>query len=162
MSPAAILLTVAVPVLAAQALPRQVAGLVDDWPDLAAYRAQNAQLGPAAAGEDRVVFLGDSITYAWGRQGGSFFPGRPFVNRGLKGQTTPQMLLRFRQDVIRLEPKAVVILAGTNDIAGNTGPATLEMIEDNLMSMAEMAAAHNIRVVLCSLLPASAYPGARG
>jgi len=130
----------------------------EDWPNLGAYRQQNNELAPPTPAEDRVVFLGDSITYAWSRQGRSFFPGKPYLNRGIKGQTTPQLLVRFRQDVIALEPKAVVILAGTNDIAGNTGPATLGMIEDNLMSMTELARANNIRVILCSVLPASDYP----
>jgi len=134
----------------------------EDWPQLGAYREQNRQLGPPAPGEDRVVFFGDSITYAWSRQGREFFPGTPYVNRGLKGQTTPQLLVRFRQDVVQLRPKAVVILAGTNDIAGNTGPSTLEMIEDNLMSMAEIARMNGIRVVLCSVLPAADYPWRQG
>jgi len=134
----------------------QVAG--EDWPQLAAYREQNRRLGSPAPGEERVVFFGDSITYAWSLQGREFFPGKPYVNRGLKGQTTPQLLVRFRQDVVQLRPKAVVILAGTNDIAGNTGPSTLPMIEDNLMSMAEIAAMNGIRVVLCSVLPAADYP----
>lgn len=128
-----------------------------DWPGLARYRADNAVLPPRAAG--RVVFYGDSITDGWGRvQDTVFFPGKPYVNRGISGQTTAQMLVRFRQDVIALHPEAVVILAGTNDIAGNTGPATLDMIEDNLRSMTQLAQANGIRVVLASVLPASAYP----
>src|SRR5262249_58525853 len=112
---------------------------LQDWPNLARYRADNEKVAPPAAGEERVVFMGDSITDNWGRRYGKFFPGKPYVNRGIGGQTTPQMLLRFRADVIALEPQAVVILAGTNDISGNTGPTTLEAIEDNLMSMAELA-----------------------
>ena len=135
-----------------QSVPEQ------DWPNLAAYREANAKLAPPAAGEARVVFLGDSITYAWSRGGRSFFPGKPYINRGLKGQTTPQMLIRFRQDVLALRPAVVVILAGTNDIAGNTGPSTLEMIEDNLASMADLARANGVRVVLASVLPAADYP----
>lgn len=128
-----------------------------DWPQLARYRDDNAKL--PAEGKGRVVFYGDSITDGWGRVDGTeFFPGKPYVNRGISGQTTAQMLLRFRQDVIELKPEAVVILAGTNDIAGNTGPASLDMIEDNLRSMAELAQANDIRVVLASVLPASAYP----
>lgn len=128
-----------------------------DWPGLARYREDNARLPANEAG--RVVFYGDSITDGWGRvTGTSFFPGKPYVNRGISGQTTAQMLVRFRQDVIALNPDAVVILAGTNDIAGNTGPATQQMIEDNLRSMTELAQAHGIRVVLASVLPASAYP----
>ena len=130
-----------------------------DWPQLGRYRADNATLPPPAEGERRVVFYGDSITDGWGRvPGTTFFPGKPYVNRGISGQTTAQMLLRFRQDVIELRPAAVVILAGTNDIAGNTGAATQPMIEDNLQSMAELARAHGIRVVLASVLPVSEYP----
>ena len=128
-----------------------------DFPNLARYRDENARLAPAAAGESRVVFMGDSITDNWGRRYGKFFPGKPYVNRGIGGQTTPQMLIRFRPDVIALSPKAVVILAGTNDIAGNTGPTTLEAIEDNLTSMAELAKANNIRVVLASVMPVCDY-----
>jgi lysophospholipase L1-like esterase len=127
-----------------------------DWASLGRYREFNAQLAPAAKGEDRVVFMGDSITDGWSNpQFGGFFPGKPYVNRGISGQTTPQMLLRFRPDVIALQPRAVVILAGTNDIAGNTGPMTLEEIEGNLASMAELAKAHGIRVVLASVMPVS-------
>ncbi len=130
-----------------------------DWPQLNRYREANSRLAPPARGETRVVFMGDSITDYWSRPGyGGFFPGKPYVNRGISGQTTPQMLLRFRQDVLALRPRAVVILAGTNDIAGNTGPSTLEMIQDNLASMAELAKANGIRVVLSSVLPAYDYP----
>ncbi len=128
-----------------------------DWPDLTRYHDDNARLSAPAPGENRVVFMGDSITDCWGRQYSTFFPGKPYVNRGISGQTTPQMLIRFRPDVIALKPKAVVILAGTNDIAGNTGPMTLEAVEDNLTSMAELARANNIRVVLASLLPVCDY-----
>lgn len=144
--------------------PEQVASVplkqaLTDWPQLARYREDNAALPPPAPGEQRVVFYGDSITDGWGRVDGTvFFPGKPYVNRGISGQTTAQMLVRFRQDVIALKPAAVVILAGTNDIAGNTGPATLDMIEDNLRSMAELARANGIRVVLASVLPVSDYP----
>lgn len=130
---------------------------LQDWPNLARYRAENATVKPPAAGEERVVFMGDSITDAWGRRAGKFFPGKPYINRGISGQTTPQMLIRFRPDVLALKPKAVVILAGTNDIAGNTGPMTLEDIEGNLQSMAELAKANNIKVVLCSVMPVSDY-----
>ncbi|HLK21242.1 MAG TPA: SGNH/GDSL hydrolase family protein [Bryobacteraceae bacterium] len=128
-----------------------------DWPNLARYHDANASLAPAAADENRVVFLGDSITDAWGRQHGHFFPGKPYVNRGISGQTTPQMLIRFRPDVIALKPKVVVILAGTNDIAGNTGPMTLEMIKDNITSMGELAQANHIKVVLSSVMPVCDY-----
>lgn len=139
--------------------PERVHGLQQrllDWAGLARYRAENASLQPAPG---RVVFYGDSITDGWGRQTGTtFFPGKPYVNRGISGQTTAQMLVRFRQDVIALRPDVVVILAGTNDIAGNTGPTTQGMIEDNLRSMTQLAQANGIRVVLASVLPASAYP----
>jgi lysophospholipase L1-like esterase len=142
--------------------PDQVASLQQrllDWPQLGRYRADNAALGAPKPGERRVVFFGDSITDGWGRvEGTTFFPGRPWVNRGISGQTTAQMLVRFRQDVVALQPAAVVVLAGTNDIAGNTGPSTLAMIEDNLRSMAELARANGIRVVLASVLPVSDYP----
>ena len=127
-----------------------------DWPNLAKYREANAELAVTASGS-RVVFMGDSITEGWGDAADSVFANRDYVNRGISGQTTPQMLLRFRADVIQLHPRAVVILAGTNDIAGNTGPATLEQIEGNLASMVELAQAHGITVVLASLLPAAHY-----
>jgi len=130
--------------------------ILKDWANLARYRDANAGLA-APAGENRVVFMGDSITDGWGRRYGEFFPGKPYVNRGISGQTTPQMLIRFRPDVIALHPKVVVILAGTNDIAGNTGPMTLEAIEDNLVSMTELAKANNIRVVLSSVMPVCDY-----
>jgi lysophospholipase L1-like esterase len=130
---------------------------LQDWPNLNRYRAENAKIAPPAAGEDRVVFMGDSITDNWGRHYGKFFPGKPYINRGISGQTTPQMLIRFRADVIALQPKAVVILAGTNDIAGNTGPSTLEMIEDNLTSMNELAQANHIKVILAAVMPTCDY-----
>lgn len=129
-----------------------------DWANLNRYSVENEKLGPARTCEDRVVFMGNSITEGWSTQMPEFFAGRPYINRGISGQTTPQMLLRFRQDVLKLWPKVVVILAGTNDIAGNTGPSTLEMIEDNIYSMTELAQAHGIQVVLCSVLPAYDYP----
>jgi lysophospholipase L1-like esterase len=133
-----------------------------DWPGLQRYARANAELPPPAAGERRVVFMGNSITEGWARHFAELFPGKPYVGRGISGQTTPQMLVRFRQDVIALKPAVVVILAGTNDIAGNTGPSTLEMIEDNLASMTELAQANGIRVVLCAVLPVFDYPWKRG
>jgi lysophospholipase L1-like esterase len=133
---------------------------LEDYAGLHRYAAANATLPPDAKG--RVVFYGDSITDAWIKNGGNFFPGKPYVNRGISGQTTPQMLIRFRQDVLDLHPEAVVILAGTNDIAGNTGPSTLAMIEDNLASMTDLARENHIRVVLASVLPAFDYPWRRG
>jgi len=129
-----------------------------DWAQLARYRQADADLGAPKAGEQRVVFYGNSITDSWARYFPAEFPGKPYVGRGISGQTTPQMLVRFRQDVIALQPAAVVILAGTNDIAGNTGVSTQEMIEDNLKSMVELAQANHIRVVLASVLPAYDYP----
>ena len=128
-----------------------------DWPALARYREDNTKTAAPAKNEQRVVFMGDSITDSWDNQATGFFPGKPYINRGISGQTTPQMLIRFRRDVIELKPKVVVILAGTNDLAGNTGPTTLEAIQDNLRSMAELATAHGIRVVFASLLPVSDY-----
>src|SRR4051812_10005754 len=138
------------------ALMRNDARLAD-WPALGRYREANRALTAAAAGEQRVVFMGDSITDAWQQPRFSFFPGKPYVDRGISGQTTPQMLVRFRRDVIELKPKAVVILAGTNDIAGNTGTMSDEDIEANLASMSELAHANNINVVLSSITPVSAY-----
>jgi len=130
-----------------------------DWPQLARYRDANRTLAKPAAGESRVVFMGDSITDAWpnARFGDYFTTHKSYVGRGISGQTTPQMLIRFRPDVIDLQPKAVVILAGTNDIAGNTGPMTNEEIQNNMISMAELARAHKIKVVLSSILPVSNY-----
>ena len=133
--------------------------VLTDFPWLTRFKDADAALGPPAPGEKRVVFMGDSITQGWKLDGADgSFPGKPYINRGISGQTTPQMLVRFRQDVIALNPSAVVILAGINDIAGNTGPETLEQIEDNLTSMAELATANHIRVVLCSVMPAFDFP----
>jgi lysophospholipase L1-like esterase len=135
-----------------------------DWANLARYRDANTAAGVPAAGESRVVFMGDSITDFWQqpRFGGFFQQGKPYIDRAISGQTTPQMLLRFRRDVIALAPKAVVILAGINDIAGNTGPMTDEDIEGYLSSMAELATAHGIKVVLASIMPVSEYHVAAG
>ena len=138
---------------------QQMQAQLDDWPDLARYRAENEALPPVTGSEKRVVFLGDSITDGWGRSPTTvFFQGKPYVNRGISGQTTPQMLVRFQQDVVHLHPAVVVILAGTNDVAGNTGPATEQMIEDNFTSMAEIAKQNGIKVVLASITPAYEYP----
>jgi len=126
-------------------------GLMVDFGDLEHFKDADAGLGPPAERENRVVFLGDSITQGWKLD--ESFPGKPYINRGISGETSPQMLVRFRQDVIDLQPKVVVILAGTNDIAGNTGPMTLEQSEDNLASIVDLAKANGIRVVLCSVLP---------
>jgi len=129
-----------------------------DWPALARYSESNSKVSAPAKNEPRVVFLGDSITDGWDDpRFNGFFPGKPYIDRGISGQTTPQMLVRFRADVIALKPKVVLILAGTNDLAGNTGPTTLAAIEDNLTSMAELAKTNGIRVVLASLLPISDY-----
>ena len=129
-----------------------------DWPNLEKYQTANAELAAPTDGENRVVFMGNSITEMWKDANPDFFEENPYVNRGIGGQTTPQMLLRFRQDVIDLHPKAVVILAGTNDIAGNTGPMTLEQIHDNILSMVELAKANGIKPIVCSVLPAFDYP----
>ena len=129
-----------------------------DWANTSRFKDDNAKLGLPGSGEKRVVFMGNSITEGWIRTSPEFFTGKSYVNRGISGQTTPQMLVRFRSDVINLKPALVVILAGTNDIAGNTGPSTLEMIMDNLISMCELAKANNIKVVLSSVLPAFDYP----
>ena len=131
--------------------------ILHDWPDLARYRDEDATLVAAGPVENRVVFMGDSITDFWGRTRGKFFPGKPYVNRGISGQTTPQMLIRFRPDVINLKPSVVVILAGTNDIAGNTGPESLADIENNLASMAQLAQANNIKVVFSAVMPVCDY-----
>jgi lysophospholipase L1-like esterase len=129
-----------------------------DWANLNRFREDNLKTGLPAPGEKRIVFMGNSITEGWSQKCPEFFTGKPYINRGISGQTTPQMLLRFRADVINLKPAVVVILAGTNDIAGNTGPSSLEMITDNLISMVELAKANDIKVVLCSVLPAYDYP----
>ena len=130
--------------------------VASDFGGLYRYAAANAALDAPKPGEARVVFFGDSITDHWSKpEYGGFFPGKPYVNRGISGQTTAQMLLRFRADVVELQPEVVVILAGTNDIAGNAGPVSVDQVQDNLASMAELAGAHGIEVVLASLLPVS-------
>ena len=129
-----------------------------DWPYLNCYREENRKIGLPSADEKRVVFMGNSITEGWKYLRPGYFAGKPYICRGISGQTTPQMLIRFRPDVIALKPEVVLILAGINDIAGNTGPATLEMIEDNVTSMVELAKANGIQVILCSVLPAYDFP----
>jgi acyl-CoA thioesterase I len=132
---------------------------LQDWANLARYRQENESLRAPDGAENRVVFMGDSITDLWGRSPGTvFFPGKPYINRGISGQTTPQMLVRFMPDVVALKPKVVVILAGTNDIAGNTGPMTLRDTENNFIAMTDIARQNGIRVVLASLTPAFHYP----
>jgi len=135
----------------------------NDFGWLAKFKEADLALAAPGPKENRVAFMGDSITAGWNLTGADgFFRDKPYINRGISGQTTPQMLVRFRQDVIDLKPKVVVILAGTNDIAGNTGPMTIEQTESNLASMADLATANHIRVVLCSVLPAFDYPWKRG
>lgn len=129
---------------------------LNNWAELNRYAEANQIIQPPHKNENRVIFMGDSITDIWDEKGfGGFFPGKPYINRGISGQTTPQMLMRFRQDVIDLQPRVVVILAGTNDISGNTGPMTLQQTGANIASMAELATAHGIQVVLSSILPVS-------
>lgn len=146
--------------------PNEIAGLqkkLADYANLARYASANAALPPAP--KDRVVFYGDSITDAWGNGAANkstFFPDKPYLDRGISGQTTPQMLVRFQQDVVALKPAAVLILAGTNDIAGNTGIESLEHIQDNFRSMAAIADANHIKVILASVLPVDDYPWRRG
>lgn len=132
-----------------------------DWPDLGRFKDANEKLISQGPDSERVVFMGNSITENWGKADPDYFSGH-FVNRGISGQTTPQMLIRFRSDVVDLKPAIVVILAGTNDIAGNKGPSTLKMIMDNLKSMTEIAQSNGIKVLLCSVLPAYDYPWRSG
>lgn len=134
-----------------------------DWANLNRFREENSKLGAARTCDNRVVFMGNSITERWINESPEFFSNeKQYINRGIGGQTTPQMLVRFRQDVLKLWPKVVVILAGVNDIAGNTGVSSIEMIEDNLYSMTELAQLHGIQVVLCSVLPAYDFPWSPG
>ena len=133
-----------------------------DWANLKRFQQENSELLPPSAHEHRVVFMGNSITEGWLTIRPEFFVNKPYVNRGISGQTTPQMLLRFRQDVIKLQPSTVVLLAGINDIAENTGPSTIEMIANNIISMAELAKANQINVIICSVLPANHFPWRQG
>jgi len=143
--------------LVAPAPPAAAPAPAHDWANTQRYEAANRALGAPAAGQARVVFMGDSITDAWPEMSPALFANPAYVGRGISAQTTPHMLVRMRSDVIRLQPAVVVILAGTNDIAGNTGPATVAQITDNIESMAQLARANGIRVVLASVLPASRY-----
>lgn len=129
-----------------------------DWANLARYKTQNDSLQEPKLNENRVVFMGNSITEGWSQHQPEFFKNKSYINRGIGGQTTPQMLIRFKQDVVDLQPKVVVICAGTNDIAENTGPSTLKMIVDNITSMAEIAKAYNIKVIIATVHPAFDYP----
>ena len=129
-----------------------------DWANLGYYEERNRELGLPEENEKRIVFMGDSITEEWSNLYPEFFSGNYYINRGIGGQTTPQMLIRFKPDAIDLKPYAIIILAGTNDIAGNTGPSTVRMITDNIFSMAELAIAYDIIVVLASILPVYQYP----
>ena len=133
-----------------------------DWPYLNRYQTENDKLSPLKLGEKRIVFMGDSITELWSVVHPSFFSEKSYVNRGIGGQTSPQMLVRFRADVVALNPSVVVLLAGANDIAQNTGPSTLEMIANNIFSMVELAEANHIKVILCSILPAIDFPWRKG
>jgi lysophospholipase L1-like esterase len=135
---------------------RGLADQLQDWNQLSRYHQDNQKLKQQAVPAGRVVFMGDSITDFWNLE--QYFPGKPYVNRGIGGQTTPQMVVRMYPDVIELKPAAMVVLAGTNDIAGNTGPETAEMIQQNIMAMTELAQHHGIKVVLCAVLPVSDYP----
>ncbi|MGH9720519.1 MAG: SGNH/GDSL hydrolase family protein [Bryobacteraceae bacterium] len=144
------------PAKAIAELERELAAhirLLSDWGGLTRYGSENAELRAPAAGVDRVVFLGDDVTELWGRGKEQFFPEKPYLNRGISRQTTPQMLVRFRQDVVGLKPKVVVIQGGTNDLAGYSGPATEGTIAENFMTMTELAKFHGIRVVLASVTP---------
>jgi lysophospholipase L1-like esterase len=133
-----------------------------DWAQLKYYQKKNSLPELTGTNEKRIIFYGNSITEHWEEVSPDFFPENGYINRGISGQTTPQMLIRFRQDVIDLKPAVVVILAGTNDLAGNTGPSTLKMITDNIFSMAELAKEHQIKVILSSVLPVYDYPWEKG
>lgn len=133
-----------------------------DWANLKRFQQENSELLLPKANEHRVVFMGNSITEGWLSIRPEFFKNKPYVNRGISGQTTPQMLVRFRQDVIHLKPSTLVLLAGINDIAENTGPSTIEMIANNIVSMAELAKANHINVIICSVLPANKFPWREG
>ena len=151
------LLALAVALSAAAQTPAPARGSLSDVANLKRYAAEDANLPAPTSAEQRVVFFGDSITDFWGRRYGKFFPGKPYVNRGISGQVTPQLLLRFRQDVIDLKPRVVVILGGTNDIGGSLGPIDPTATHNNIMSMVDLAKEHHIAVVLSSLTPVCDY-----
>ena len=132
--------------------------MADDWAQLDFYKKLNSEIDLPSKNENRIVFMGNSITEGWGQLYPEYFSKKSFINRGISGQTTPQMLIRIRPDVIDLKPVIVIILAGINDIAGNTGPSTVKMICDNIISMAELAKINGIKVILSSVLPAGGYP----
>ena len=132
--------------------------ICQDWANLNRYHSENEKLGKPLIHEDRIVFMGNSITESWSIIQPEFFNNRPYINRGISGQTTPQMLIRFRPDVIDLDPSLVLILAGINDIAENTGPSKVENIAGNIISMAELAKSNGIEVIICSILPAKDFP----
>lgn len=133
-----------------------------DWADLNRFKKVNSEIAPPLSTNNRVVFMGNSITIGWSHKMPEFFKNKSYINRGISGQTTPQMLIRFRADVVNLRPAVVVILAGTNDISGNMGPSTIKMIADNIFSMAEIAKSNNIKVILSSVLPVYDYPWKKG
>ncbi|TCD07126.1 acylhydrolase [Pedobacter frigidisoli] len=138
--------------------PAKKENFADDWAALTKYKKENELLGLPKRGEKRIVFLGSSIFEFWKQKDPDFFKDRPYIDRGISGQISPQLLIRFRQDVINLKPKVVIILAGSNDISGNTGHVTIEKIMDNIKSMAELARLHHIKVILCKYLPINKYP----
>ena len=147
--------------LMGQELFIQGGGTLNDWANLSRYKEENNKL-LNSSDEVRVVFMGNSITESWSHFDPDFFLTNSYINRGISGQTTPQMLIRFKPDVINLKPKAVVILAGINDIAGNTGPMQVENIAENIQSMAEISKANEIQVLICSVLPAIDFPWSPG
>lgn len=150
----------AVPTVSAAQHPSHEELMKQDWPNLTRYRQADLDLAAPTAQEERVVFMGDSITQGWHLD--KSFPGKPYINRGISGQTSPQMVLRFHQDVIALQPKVVILLAGTNDVAENTGPITAAETVNNIAAMAEMASQNGIRVILCSVLPAYEFGWHKG
>lgn len=146
---------------AQQSTAEKKENFADDWAALTKYKKENELLGAPKKGEKRIVFLGSSIFELWKQKDPDYFKDKPYIDRGISGQISPQLLIRFRQDVIDLQPKAVIILAGSNDISGNTGHVTNEKIMDNIKSMCELARLHRIKVILCKYLPINQYPWAK-